>query len=186
MENNIDKLFSSITQSSSATFCSIYYESKGTGEVARHTINLNVNLENLYSQDLETLMSIKNNLNDSVEIQACNELIESFEDSLKAGIGNNVNYSQKNVDYKRFKDVDGKVISNVKQHPNGQIYLSGLLINKDVIEQGQYVERKSKPLTIAKNKMRKDLKTTKFRNYVLDSNTFEIRVRGNNIIFDKE
>jgi hypothetical protein len=184
--NNIDNLLSSITQTQSATFCSLLYKAKTTNEKARLTINLNVDIEKLYVQDIELLKNLRESIVDPIEIEACDELIESFTHTLSVGLGNNVNYTQKNVQYKRFIDKDGNVIKNVKQHPNGQLHLSGLLINKEVIEPGEYKERNSRPKTIAKDKLRKQLRTSKFRNYVVDTNSYKVKVWGNTIEFNED
>jgi hypothetical protein len=182
----LTQVLSTLSQSSSATFASLEYTSKGTGEVARHTINLNVDLERVYREDLEFLKEHKKTLSDPINIQACDELIASLENSLEKGIGNNVNYSQKDVEYIHFSDSNGNLIKGIKMHPDTQdIILSGYQIHKQVIKEGEEKKpKKSRPLTIAKNRIRSLLKNNKFRQYVISTNAENVKVHGQEIILN--
>lgn len=183
---HLKEIISTLSQSTSATFASLEYTSKGTGETARHTINLNVDLERVYREDLNFLKEYKNTLSDSIEIEACDELIKSLENSLEKGIGNNYNYTQKDVEYIRFKDENGNFIKGIKQHPDsGDIILSGYQIQKSVIKEGEdKTPKKSRPKTIAKNKIRELLKNNKFKNYTISTNAENIKVHGDTIILN--
>jgi hypothetical protein len=182
---NLNQLLSTLSQSTSATFASLEYESKGTGEVARHTINMNVDLERVYKEDLETLKEELKTLTDPIEIQACEELISSLENSLENGIGNNVGYTQKNVDYITFNDKDGNTIQGIKMHPDtGDILVSGFSIQKHVITEGKEKTTKSRPKTIAKNKLSAKLKKSKFRRFTISTNADNIKLHGNEIVLN--
>jgi len=76
------------------------------------------------------------------------------------------------------------IAPNVKIHnENGKVYCFGYKVAKKILEPGTYKEVKSRPLTIAKNELRKKLRTNKFRQFILD--TYEIVYNLNPEDFDK-
>ena len=60
-----------------ARFCSLLYTAKGTGEIARHTIALGVNIANAYRRDIAILTAKRPSLS-GVALQACDELLASL------------------------------------------------------------------------------------------------------------
>jgi hypothetical protein len=70
------------------------------------------------------------------------------------------------------------LFAGVKVHnESGLIYIYGYREQKTIIEKGEYKEIKSKPLTIAKNELRKLLRTGKFTQYAIEIGN-EIRCKG--------
>ena len=58
--------------------------------------------------------------------------------------------------------------NNVKVHnETNELYITGMKIRKTIHTEGIYKEVKSKPLTIAKNILRKELTTSKIRQYIV-------------------
>jgi hypothetical protein len=170
---------------SSTQFASLLYEN-AQKEKSKYVINLNVDYERVYRDDLEMLedllMSVKTILewntltaeeraDKELDVQALEELIKSVKNSLEKGIGNNDAYTQKDVEFIYFQTCDGKHIPNIKMHPDtGQVYVKGFLINKVVVEAGEPKKpTKSRPLTIKKDHYRKMMKISKIREFKLDS-----------------
>ena len=76
------------------------------------------------------------------------------------------------------------VANGIKVHnETGEIYIFGLRTSKTVIEQGVYPTVNSRPLTLAKNQLKKDLKSSKFTQYKLSS-TSTIKLNGEELIFE--
>ena len=126
--------------------------------MANYTLLLNVNLENLYKRSLAKLKAIK--AKTCIEDIAQKELIASLELSLAKGIGNNPNYTHKGLK---------KVISaNLRQWENGKIELLGLLVKKTIIERGVHKRVNKRDKTIAKDKLRKELKMSKLRTFKIN------------------
>lgn len=137
----------------------LLYRTKGTGELSDYLIALGVRLENAYRRDDKVIRLVQPR-NDLEKI-AKEELLSSLQESLRVGIGNNSAYTCKGV-YKTL-------FNGCKIHPIMKTaYIYGFIIRKHVIETGEYPEVKSKPLTIAKNRLRKKMKITRFRQFELD------------------
>ena len=143
------------------SFFSIKNYTNSSNEVSNSLINVGINYEKSKKQDIEFLENI--NLSDyefkspkDVLIEAKNELIASF---LKP-------------DEKRSngqKDAYTTIFSGVKVHnETGMLYIYGYRVNKTVIKEGEYKTVKSSPKTIAKNELRKLLKTGKFTQYAIE------------------
>lgn len=81
------------------------------------------------------------------------------------------------------KDAYVNLIKGLKIHKEtGQLYIWGFLRNKQVIAKGEYKVVKSKPLTLAKNEIKKQLSTSKFRQYIITPENVEIQ--GNKLIIN--
>lgn len=157
-----------------ARFASFTYASKGSGEVARHVVALGVNVERAYRRDLAVLQGKRNTLS-GVELQACDELIASLQNSLEKGIGNNDAYT--------CADTYTPVCKGVKVHKeNGELHVFGFSMGKTVLEAGEHKKVKSSEKTIAKNKLRKGLKSGKFRQFAF-GNVASARIEGKTLVF---
>lgn len=145
------------------------YENK-FGEIANNLINVGISYENSKEKDIQFLKELNVNSFDSkldktLLEQARLELISSFE---KPEI--NRSEAQKNA-YTH-------IIKGVKVHnETGEVYIFGYRESKTILQQGNYPIVKSKPLTMAKNELRKLLRTGKYTQYVLSS-IGEVRTNG--------
>lgn len=142
-------------------FVSFQYENEY--EKAQVTLLVGVNLNSVYERDLRALKSAQSMETDPIRKQAIDELVASVENSLSKGIGNNDDYTKKNV--------YTAIGNNVKQHvENGNLYVSGFVIRKNVIEvKAQRKKVNSSDKTIAKNSLRKRYtRMANFREYILD------------------
>jgi hypothetical protein len=100
--------------------------------------------------------------------QAAEELLNSFTASLN---GTQENYTKEHV-YVDVADSSGKTVQGIKRNINdGSLQIFGLLHSKVQITPPTIEDKpvKSRPLTIAKNKLRKDLPVGKFREFALEN-----------------
>lgn len=167
-----DKLLKSL-ETQGCRFADLFYVAKGTGEVARHTLLLGVSLENAYRKDLAKLEAMLPSL-EGVEREACEELIASLQESLAKGIGNNSQYTQKGM----WKTICPGIR---KEEETGKVQIYGFSIRKRVIQEGEYKVVKSRPKTIAKNKLRKQLRSGKFRPFSFEPGT-EFELHANKLV----
>ena len=150
------------------TMVSIRGYENSYGEVSNNLVNIGASLTNAKAKDIEFLEG-KATDSDIQEIARI-ELIKSLKSSAeKRSQGQIQAYT---------------VISKgIKVHnTTGEIYVFGLRMKKEVLEEGTYPTVKSKELTIAKNVLRKELKSTKFTQYKISSIS-EIRIAGEEISF---
>lgn len=158
----------------SARFVSLLYRAKESGELARHTILLNVNRERCLKVDLETLNRTLPTLS-GVDKQACEELIASITKSL--------NGTQDGYTKAGYFDAQGN--GNVQVSVKQVCYVRGYSVKKDVLEAGTFKTVKSAAKTIAKNKLRKMLKNTRCREYIINADNFRLaRHEGKTIFVD--
>jgi hypothetical protein len=78
------------------------------------------------------------------------------------------------------------ICNGVKAHNvTGKIYIYAMAHAKTVLIEGEYKDVDSAPLTIAKNIIKKGLKTSKYRNFIL-KNTLAAKVNGETFNFAYE
>lgn len=147
------------------SFVSIKEYTNKQGEVSNQTINIGASYENAKKADIATLEALDvtdatHGFKSGVLLleQARRELIEAF-----LNPNENISNGQKDA-YTHIPNCSGLKVHNEK----GLLYLYGNRINKTVLVEGTYKTVNSKPLTIAKNELRKILKTNKFVNFSLE------------------
>jgi hypothetical protein len=166
-----NQVIAEVTKRPGCQFISLTYKSKESGEVARHTIAVGVNLERAYRRDKSILHNILRKA-EGLKAQAASELLQSVAESLKVGIGNNPTYT--------CAGVFAPVVPGIKLHKEtGQLYVYGYTVGKKVLQPGTYKTVNSKPLTIEKNRIRKVLKNGRFRQFAIDVENLQ-EVRANN------
>jgi len=143
------------------------------GEVSNNLVNVGASLTNAKAKDVITLQSLDVTTlgGDSILLEKARvELINSF-------VNPNENRSNGQIDAYTI------IAKGIKVHNiTGKIYIFGLRTNKTTIIEGVYPNVNSKPLTIAKNQLRKDLKSNKFTQYALD-NVESIKLNGQTLEF---
>lgn len=145
-----------------AKFANFLYRVKKTGELSRYHLILGASTETLYQKDVVKLEAMLPTLK-GIEFEAASAILNSRKESLTVGIGNNSKYTCADV----YVDVDG--VPGVKIHKEtGYLYVTGLCESKTVVEEGEpQPPVKSKPLTIAKRKIEKELPSARFRQFIL-------------------
>jgi hypothetical protein len=161
---NTSEIVGLLGKGKGAKFASILYRTKETKELARHIGILHADTRALYEKDLVVLNNLLPNLDKPILIEACKSLIDSREESLTLGIGNNTKYTCADT----YVSANG--VPNVHVHKEtGRLYVSILSQEKVVIEKG--IEKppvNSKPLTIAKNMIRRELPSYRFRTFCIE------------------
>lgn len=158
-------------------FVGVTYRSKSTGELARHTLLIGANYRNVIVKSMEELTRMLPTLTNPLDIQAANELIASFSKSLlalDAGIPHPGNTKP---------ELYETICPGLRMSKNdGSLELCGLAVAKKVLEAGEHKVVKSRPLTLAKNALKKGLPASKYRTLAIDAGAFDsIRIGGKEI-----
>lgn len=171
----ISKLTTVLAKSpTGVSFVSVKGYTNSYGEKSHNLVNVGASLTNAKLKDIETLKSLDVTTlgGDSILLEKARvELINSF-------VSPNENRSNGQIDAYTI------IAKGIKVHnETGDIYIFGLRAIKTVIEQGVYPIVNSRPLTIAKNQLKKDLKSSKFTQYKIGSIT-TIKLNGEELIFE--
>jgi hypothetical protein len=159
----------------SCRFVSLLYRAKETGELARHTILLNVNRNRCLKVDLANLTALRPSL-EGVKAQACDEIIASITETLTTG---------QNSQYTKTGYYTAEGNGNLQVSVKEVAYVRGYSIGKEVLEAGTYKTVKSSDKTKAKNELRKALKNTRVREFRITPENFIVaRAEGKAIMID--
>lgn len=145
------------------SFVSIKNYTNKQNEVSNNLINVGIKYESAKAKDIEFLTHLNlttiENRKSSIELleQARHTLIEAFK---------NPNENRSNGQ----KDAYTHIFDGVKVHnETGVLYIYGYRENKTVVTAGEAKKAvNSAPLTIAKDELRKLLRTNKFTQYSLE------------------
>jgi hypothetical protein len=159
----------------SCKIISLVYRAKESGELARHTLLLNVNRRNALARDLALLAAKLPKLT-GVFRQACEELIASITETLTTG---------QNRRYTKAGYYTAEGNGNLQTSVKDVCYVRGYSIGKEVLEKGNYETVKSSEKTLAKNALRKALKNTRIREFRITPENFKVaRAEGKAIVID--
>lgn len=155
------------------SFFSIKNYTNSNGEVSNQLINVGINYETSKQKDIVFLENIDlkaHSFKSEIDVlqQAKTELIAAF-------IKPNENRSNGQT------EAYTTIFPGVKVHnQSGLLYIYGYGVNKTVLKEGTYKSVNSSALTIAKNELRKLLKTSNFRQFSLEIGN-EIKANGETI-----
>ena len=152
------------------SFVSIRNYTNKFGEVSNNLINVGANYEKAKQKDITFLENI--NFSD-YEFKSDLSLLDEARKVLIASfIKPDENRSNGQI------NAYTHIVSGVKVHnETGMLYIYGHRENKQILTNGEYPIVKSKPLTIAKDELRKLLRTGKFTQYALEIGN-EVRANG--------
>jgi hypothetical protein len=175
-----------------AKFISINnYLSKESGELANHTINVNISVQEAKRKDFESLKSITDK--DLKDIATASNIAV---DVLKTSLAEMLVSAEKNLSEKlsdRTAQSQAQTCAyidlapGVKLHPETlAIHIFGMAIKKEILVKGEYKSVNSSPKTLGKSAITKhlDLRAGKFRNFIL-ANADNLKVSGTPIEIDK-
>jgi hypothetical protein len=138
-------------------------------EVANFSLAFHVNYDRAVEKSLKIIAAFEPKTD--LEERARIELIESYNETL-SGEGNS--RCTTNDVYAPVINADDKLIKGVKLNVHDQkLHVYGFLVHKLVLVEGVYPIKKSRPLTIVKDQLRKLTPVSKFRQYVLEPGRFE-------------
>jgi hypothetical protein len=154
------------------SFVSVKNYTNKQGEVSNNLINIGIKYESAKKKDIAFLneLDIKKAVKE-YELKSSIELLEEAKKELMVSfIKPDQNRSQGQINAYTI------IFDGVKVHnETGVLYLYGYREKKDVLVKGEYKSVNSKPLTIAKDELRKLLKTNKFVNFALEvGNTLKL------------
>lgn len=143
------------------SFVSIKDYTNSNGEVSNNLINVGINYEKAKQKDIEFLENIK--LVDYTFKSNTADLEDAKTELIAAFIKPNENRSNGQI------DAYTPIFAGVKVHnETGVLYVYGYRENKTILINGVYPIVKSSAKTIAKNELRKLLKTGKFTQYAIE------------------
>lgn len=182
MKNTLNIIHS--VKNSGVGFASLLYRSKSDESLARYTVNLGFKYINLLEKSISELQAKIDNYEFATELekQAAGEVMASLQKSLISHQN-----GQQNEDYTKKGQYTslGNGLS-IHENPDGKtsLQLFGLVQSKKVIEQGLPKKQvNSKPITVAKNAIKKNLSISKFREFALDIGNIQmVKVDGQTLI----
>ena len=177
MKSLLAEISKAITNIKGCQFASLTYLSKTDGSLARYTVNLGFSYHKAVVQSVTDLEIIMAEIVDkaSLRYQAAVEVMESLKKTLTAH-----EQGTQNEDYtKKDQYISIGNGLNVNTTDNS-LQLFGLLHSKVVLREGEPKKKvNSKPLTIEKNRIRRELTIGKFREFALDkANIAGVKVNG--------
>ena len=182
MTNLIAEITKAVTGIKACQFASLTYLSKSAGELARYTVNLGFSYHKLVEKsktELELLMVENATKWTALQKQAAEEILASLKKTLEAHAR-----GEQNEDYTKkgqYIPIGNGVNLNTADNT---IQLFGLSHAKVVLVQGIYPKVNSRPLTIEKNKIRKQLSVSRFREFAIDeSQIAQVKVNGDTLEF---
>jgi hypothetical protein len=158
------------------SFVSVIYTNE-QNEKQHTTFNVGVSYEKAKQKDLEYLKNLDiTELNSDLSVEILTEATQSL-----------INDFEKTISKEKVKTNNFIHITNgLKQHTeNNELYVYGMQVHKTILSEGEYELKNSKPLTIAKNTIRKNLKTSKYRQYKI-GRAEQFKIKGDTIVFGEE
>ena len=167
-----------------AQFASLTYTAKESGEIARHTLILGasycamVERSKLALELTPVSELIQLGIASEIATQAKCEVLASFAQTLATTAQGLINPDYSNKDTYVQTQVPG-----IKYNlTSGELALFGLVSSKVVLSPGVYKVVKSKPLTIAKRKIEKHIRTLAPRTFLVKAELFNaMRLNGETI-----
>lgn len=155
MKSTIFDLLMNLAKARGTQFISVRgYENK-EGEISNYVLNLGSKYENAKKKDIAKLEAklAKGNFESELQKQAIEELLASLKNP-------NENMSKGQTD--SYVTIEG--FPMLRKHVvTNDLYIFGQKISKKVVVPVEYKPVNSRPLTIEKNKVRKELSTSKLR-----------------------
>lgn len=161
-------------------FVSLEYLTKKSHELARYTILVGFNYHRAVEKsvvDLEVLITENTATWTPLQKLAADQVMESLKETLTAHAEGRQNeaYTKKN----QYISIGNGVNINSTDRT---IQLFGLVQSKVTLIEGEYPKVNSTPLTIEKNKIRKQLTLSRFREFAIDQENIGcIKVNGDTI-----
>ena len=168
----------------SSTFLSLRgYRSAESGELADYQLAFHMSYGAALRRSIEAVEA--HVPCDDLHATAKAEVLASYRSSLAK-----IESGEESVGdaYDRVLDAEGTPIKGIKYHrETGKLHLYGLLVRKATIEPGTYKSSNKRPLTIAKDALRKLGPVSRFRQFIIDpSHVSVVVVEGQTLTPDGE
>jgi hypothetical protein len=159
------------------TFCSVKNYTNEKGELSNYLINIGVNYATAKQKDIDFLTNLDVT---SMEwncpmidiIRAKQELITSLE-------------TPSETRSQAQKDAYIHINEALKIHVDTmKLYVFGSKVKKTIIEEADYGADTRKPLTKAKDELRKLMKSAKYRQFIFKLDGMSIKTNGEELVFE--
>jgi len=182
----LQKLVKALNGSKGAKFVSFTYTNK-QGEKANRLIQINTIYENALQKDLDIIPNVEYVENDKFDratfITAQAELMKSIKMSLRIN-DDTMNKTDKDKHANRSngqKNAYVKVAKNMKfSLVDKQLHIFAKEVRKTILVEGEYPTVNKRTKTMAKNFIKKQMKSSKYRTYIL-SKFGKIKINGDTI-----
>lgn len=180
IQNIISNLIDSVKNSpTGVSFVSLNNYTNSKGEVQNATINVGLSYERAKAKDTKFLQNLNVFEDERLKRFEDKQLLEIARLELLASC-TNPNEKQSNAQ----KEAYTHLCNGLKIHNETKaLYLQGYAISKKVIETGEEKTDTRKPLTKAKDLIRKFLKSSKYRQYNIE-NLKEVKINKGTIIIE--
>jgi hypothetical protein len=144
------------------SFLSISNYTNKHGETSNYIINIGLNYEREKAKDIDYLTNL--DLLKGTYVSSLVDLEKARTELLNSLIAPNTNMSIAQTEAYEH------ICENVKYHLTlDKIYAFGSKINKTILIEGNYPKTNKRALTIAKDELRKGMRTSKMRMFILDT-----------------
>jgi hypothetical protein len=172
----IARLVAAVSGLQGVKFVGVTYTSKESNETARHTLILGASYKECVRNSMEQLTAKLHTLS-GIDREAADALLVSFSKTLLAQ-----DTGTEHPSYTKAGLYEAICPGLKVSRADGTFELCGLSHSKRVLVPGTYPVVNSRPLTIAKDKLRRELPIGKFRTLSLDMGHLEsVRIGGNEI-----
>lgn len=168
------KLFGNLESITGVSFVNVTYTNE-QGEVQNTTFNVGVSYDKAKQKDIEYLKNL------DVKTIKSSQGIAQLEEARKALLGSLISPSKSRSQGQ--KNAYTHLTNGLKIHNETQeLYVYGMKVKKTVISKGEYKADTRRPLTVAKDDIRKTMKSTQYRQYNL-SNMQDVKLKGDTLVF---
>lgn len=182
----LQELINAFNGTKGAEFVGFNYTNK-FGETASRLIQINTIYENALKSDLDIIPSVEYVENDKYDkatfITAQAELLKSIKMSLGIddGTANKVDKEKHSNRSNGQKNSYVKIANNVKFNIESQeIHIFAKEVRKTILVEGVYPKTNKRAKTIAKDFIKKSMKSSKYRTYIVHA-IGTIKINGNTI-----
>ncbi len=183
----VARIATAIASIQGVKFIGVTYRAKETGELARHTLIIGADYKELTRKSMEDITRMLPTLT-GLSLQAANDLLVSYSKTLLAQDTNteHPDYTQAGIWESLCPGLRAEVLARDEAGKpsvwGDKIQITGLSHAKRVLEAGTYKSVNSKPLTLARKAIEKQLPRSKYRTLSVEGGTLEsVRVGGNEI-----
>jgi len=149
----------------SSTFLTLKGYRSESGEVSDFSIVFHISYKNALLRSIAKLEALVPA--DELEAQAKEECLSSFMESLDRIQSTPI--EEADDTYRHFTDSNGTYIKGVKLHEEtNTLHLYGLVVHKKVLMPGLHKTKNRKPLTAAKNRLRRMCPVGSFRQFKIN------------------
>lgn len=174
------RLITLLAQQATPKFISVRNYANNDGEVSNYVVNIGADFGTAKESDTVFLLDGEN-----LKTIDFGKVASYSEEARIALLEANLKLTAESVNRSNAQtDAYTTICENIRMHnETGRLYVYGFRISKTVLVPGNYGPDNRRPLTIAKDKIREELKASKFRQFCLDK-IVEVKMNGETLEFD--